>query len=141
MLENFKNTSLLSKIVYLFALLVFLGWSLPTMLTYFSNEKAFEKSQTEINRLSSQFGLNHQTVIFDSKAFKESTEAKFEACKVLPLENSQYSVTIKMKREDIEAFNKFIETLSLRYYVNVKAPLTFEAKDEMVTAKMIVVAL
>jgi len=141
MLKNLKSSSLGTKIVYLLTLLILLGWSVPTMLTYFSNEKAFEKNQTEINRLSSKFGLNYQTVIFDSKAFKESTEATFEECNVLPLENSQYSVTIKMKRENIEAFNQFIETLSLRYYVKVKAPLTFEAKDEMVTAKMTVVAL
>jgi len=111
------------------------------MLTYFSNEKVYEKSQTEINSFFSKFELNHQTVAFDSKVFKESTEAKFKECNVLPLEKSQYSVTIKMKREDIEAFNKFIETLSLRYYVKVKAPLTFEAKDEMVTAKMTLEAL
>ena len=141
MLKNLKSSSIGTKIVYLLTLLILLGWSVPTMFTYFSNEKTFEKSQTEINRLSSKFGLNHQTVTFDSKAFKESTEATFEECNVLPLENSQYSVTIKMKRENIEAFNKFIETLSLRYYVKVKAPLTFEAKDEMVTAKMTVVAL
>jgi len=141
MLKNLKSSSIGTKIVYLLTLLILLGWSIPTMFTYFSNEKTFEKSQTEINRLSSKLELNHQTVTFDSKAFKESTEATFEACNVLPLENGQYSVTIKMKREDIEAFNKFIKSLSLRYYVKVQAPLTFEAKDEMVTAKMIVVAL
>ena len=141
MLKNLKNSSLGTKIVYLLTLLILLGWSVPTMFTYFSNEKTFEKTETEINRLSSKFGLNYQTVTFDSKVFKESTEEKFEACNVLPLENSQYSVTLKMKREDIEAFNKFIKSLSLRYYVKVKAPLTFEAKDEVLMAKMTLEAL
>lgn len=141
MLEKIKNTSLITKILYVLALVLFLVWVIPSMVSYYSNVNKYESNMKEIRQLSSKHGLSSNAQVFSVDTFKERTETLFTRVSVEEKGNNKHNVTIRMKREDIKAFHTFIETLSLRYLVQIVGALEFEENEDILTAKFTLVNL
>ena len=138
MLENFKNQSIVTKVLYLLAILLFILWVIPSMVSYYSDIEHYKGSKQEISKLSSKYGVDSQTQLFSKELFQKNTEKIFEKVIVQNLDEKRYSIEIEMKREDLKNFHNFIDTLSLRYYVQIEGELKFKAKDDTVHASFII---
>ncbi len=138
MLENLKNQSMVTKILYLLALLLFIAWVIPTMLSYYSNMERYQDSKQEISKLLSKYKIDRETQPFTKELFQQTTESIFDKVEVKRLDSNRYHIDIEMKREDLKNFHNFIDTLSLRYYVQIDGELKFEAKEDTVYASFIV---
>ena len=138
MLENLKNQSMVTKILYLLALLLFIVWVIPTMFSYYSNMEHYQESKQEIAQLLSKYRIDGETQPFTKELFQQTTERMFDKVVVKKLDSNRYHIDIEMKREDLKNFHNFIDTLSLRYYVQIDGELKFKAKDDTVHASFIV---
>ena len=138
MLENLKNQSMVTKILYLLALLLFILWVIPSMVSYYSDMEQYKGSQQEIAKLSSKYGVDDKTQPFSKELFQQNVEVLFEKVTVKRLDEKRYSIDIKMKREDLKSFHNFIDTLSLRYYVQIDGELKFRAKDDVVNVSFVI---
>ncbi len=138
MLETLKKQSTVTKILYLLAILIFLGWVIPTMLTYYSNVNRYEKNQKSIEKLFQEYGLKSETKLFNKELFKEETEQLFKKVNVSELDSNRYKIEINLKKENLKSFHNFIDTLSLRYFVQIEGDLNFKAKDETITVSFII---
>ena len=138
MLENLKNQSMVTKILYLLALLLFILWVIPSMVSYYSDMEQYKGSQQEIAKLSSKYGVDVDTQLFSKELFQQHTETIFEKVTVENLNEKRYRIDIEMKQEDLKNFHNFIDTLSLRYYVQIEGDLKFKAKDDSVNASFVI---
>ena len=136
MLESLKNQSIVTKTLYLLALLLFILWVIPSMVSYYSDMEQYKSSQQEIVKLASKYGVDSQTQPFSQEQFYKDTDKIFEKVTVKKLDEKRYS--IEMKREDLNSFYNFINTLSLRYYVQIDGELKFKAKDDIVNVSFII---
>ncbi len=138
MLENLKNQSMVTKILYLLSLLLFILWVIPSMVSYYSDMEQYKGSQQEIAKLASKYGVNDKTQTFSKELFEQNVETLFERVTVKRVDEKRYSIDIKMKREDLKSFHNFIDTLSLRYYVQIDGELKFKAKDDDVNVSFVI---
>ena len=141
MLENLKNQSIVTKILYLLALLLFVFWVIPSMVSYYSDMENYKESKQEIIKLSSKYGVDANTKVFSKEMFQENTEKIFQKVTVENLDEKRYIIDITMKKEDLKNFHNFIDTLSLRYYVQIDGELKFIAKDDTVNVSFIILKL
>ena len=130
MFKKIKQISLVTKILYLLAVVLFFVWTLPTILSYYSNHNKYEKKLNEINEISSKYGLSSKAQPFSVDAFTKSLKTIFLDVTVAPKEEGNYDVDIKIRKEDLKEFHTFIETLSLRYLVQIEDNLVFKANDD-----------
>ena len=138
MLESLKNQSMVTKVVYLLALLLFILWVIPSMVSYYSDMENYKGSQQEIAKLSSKYSVDVDTKVFSKELFQENTEKIFKKVTVEKLDKKQYIINIIMKKEELKNFHNFIDTLSLRYYVQIEGQLKFNAKDDVVNISFVI---
>ncbi|CAA6827479.1 MAG: Unknown protein, partial [uncultured Sulfurovum sp.] len=113
MLEKFKNTSLVTKLLYLLALILFVAWVIPQMSSYYSSVNSYEQHLQELRNTSSKHGINEKPRKFSEALFKKDTELLFSKVTTQPLEEKQYIINIQLKKEDLKKFHTFLDTLSL----------------------------
>jgi len=136
MLESIKNSSLLTKILYIFAFILFVLWVIPTIKSYYANVNSYEKNIKELENISSKHGVLTKTQKFSESSFQQNSELIFSKVKIKNIGKKLYEVYITMKKEDLINFHTFIETISLRYYVKIKNDLEFKTEDETIHVKM-----
>ena len=130
MLQKFKNISLLTKVLYILALLVLLLWVVPTALNYYSNVGKYQENTGEISVLSQKYAIDAEAQPFNANTFKEEVEKEFSSVMVTSINDKRHDIVIKMKREEIPNFHKFLETISLRYLVEIEGALEFTSTEE-----------
>ena len=135
-----KNTSFITKLLYLLALIIFIAWIIPTMNAYYSNINTYKENKEKLNNLAIKHSLSTETQKFSTKVFKQKSELLFSKVEVKDIGEKIYEVHITMKKEDLKSFHTFIETISLRYYVEITKELELTTEDEVITAKMILKA-
>ena len=140
MLEKLKNLSTITKGFYLFALILFITWVIPTIGNYYDNIKTYQESSKELERLSSEYELSTQEEKFSEDSFIKQAKPLFSYVAINALDKKKYEVTIRMKPEDLKKFYNFIETISLRYPVKLKDDLNFTINNKIITAKMQLIA-
>ncbi|CAA6826513.1 MAG: Unknown protein [uncultured Sulfurovum sp.] len=140
MLRNMKKSSLMTKLLYLFAFIVFAVWVLPKISAYYNNLNSYKKSLQELKKISTEHDVSTQTQKFSESVFKQKSELLFSKVSLKDLANNKYEVNITMKKEDLQTFHTFIETISLRYYVEIKDSLDFKTEDEVINVRMILKA-
>jgi len=137
MSEKFKKISTITKLFYLLALILFLAWVVPSIMSYYNNVKTYQKSSKEIESLASKYELSTQGEKFSKASFLKYVQSLFSKVNLKPLtQKNKYELTIKLKPEELKKFYNFIETLSLRFRVKLKDHLSFDIKDKIITAKM-----
>lgn len=137
MLTKFKNLSFMTKILYLFTIIVFAVWLVPQMKNYYDNVAKYQQSVQSLEDISTTHGLNLNTKKFSKELFKQDNEVLFSKVTVENIDPTTYIVNIDMKKESLQNFHTFIETLSLKYYVKIEDALEFETKDESISVTMI----
>lgn len=136
MLETIKDSSFMTKLLYIFAFLIFVAWVIPKISTYYTNVNNYKKSIKEIEDISSKHGLSSKTQKFSETIFKQNSELIFSNIDIKNLAEKTYEVQITIKKEDLKNFHTFIETISLRYYVVIKDALEFTTEEEVIKIKM-----
>jgi len=140
MSEKIKNLSTITKLFFLFALLLFIIWVIPAISSYYGNVNNYQKSSKELKTLALKYDITTQTEKFSEANFKKYASSLFSKVLLKNLGNQQYEVVINMKEEDSKTFRTFVETLSLRYYVKLKDHLEFTVKDKIITVRMQLIA-
>jgi hypothetical protein len=136
MLEKIKSSSLMTKLLYIFAFILFAVWVLPKISSYYTNVNSYQQSIQELESISSKHGLSIKTQKFSESSFKQTIELLFSKVEIKNLDEELYAVHITMKKEDLKSFHTFIETLSLRYYVEIKDDIEFKTEAETVNVVM-----
>ena len=136
MLEKLKNISIITKLFYLFAVILFIVWVIPEITSYYSNVKSYQDNNKKIKALSLKYDITKKTEKFSEATFLKKTKLLFSHVTVKNLGNKKYEILINMKEKDLKKFRNFIETLSLHYYVKLKDNLEFNIKDKTITAKI-----
>jgi len=140
MLEKIKKISTITKIFYLFALILFIAWVVPSISSYYGNVKTYKKSNAEIESLTSKYNIAIQEEKFSEASFIKDTKLLFSKVTIKPFGENKYSVMIKMKLEDLKKFYNFVETISLRYPVKLKDDLKITVNDDIITINMQLIA-
>jgi len=140
MSEKLKSISTITKIFYLFALILFILWVVPSISNYYGNVKTYKKNSKEIETLSSRYDLPTEGEKFSEALFIKKSKSLFSHVVVRPLGKNKYEVSISMKPEDLKSFYNFIETISLRYRVKLKDDLKITIKNNIITVKMQLIA-
>ena len=136
MSEKLKNLSTITKIFYLFALILFIAWVIPSISSYYSNVSTYKKNIEELKNVSSKYGIETQAKKFSENDFLKDTQLLFSQVRLKSLGEKKHELTISMTQEDLKKFRTFIETISLRYYVKLNDNLEFTVKDKIITVKM-----
>ena len=129
MLLKIKNLSMLNKILFFISLLLLFIWVIPTMISYYKDVQQYDIKNKELQSISMKNDISGEAKVFNTQEFKTEMEELFSSVNISSLKDNRYEVNIAMDRGDIEKFNKFLETLSLRYLVKVVGPLNFEEKS------------
>jgi hypothetical protein len=142
MINKIKNLPLMTKVLYILTFLLFIIWVLPTVNGYFSNVSKYEQSKQELESISSKYGIATTTEKFTEEAFKHQAESLFSSVEVQALNSKTYKIKISMKQEDLKKFHTMLETLALKYYVQVDKRLEFKTEgDDIIYANFTLKAL
>jgi hypothetical protein len=136
----FKSGGLLTKLILILSLVTLIAWAIPTMLNYYKSVESYGTKKNELQEARIKYNIIQDAQTMKIDDFKKEVDALFSDVTIKPQPNPQggYGVTIQIDKDKIEAFNHFIETLSLRYLVRIKDnELHFEEKDKLIEVKFI----
>jgi len=136
MISRFKNLSLLSKSIFFLSLLLLIIWVIPTMVNYYSNVQKYDEKVQKLQVIASENGVEGEVQVFNKETFKEDTEHLFSKVSIKSTGESLHTIVMEMEKDKVTEFNRFLETLSLRYLVKVEGALAFEEKDKILQVKM-----
>jgi len=136
MLKGLKELPLISKILFVISLAILFAWVIPSMVNYFTNVQAEELKHSELQRSASKYGIVGSAKPFNKERFIQETMQRVSKTTVEPIGDKSYEVTILLEKNKIDNFNTFLETLSLKYLVEIISPLKFEEKDKLIEVKM-----
>ena len=136
MLRGLRELPLISKILFIISLLVLFLWVIPSMYNYFKNVQAEESKISTLQKTASKYGIAGNAKKFDKESFIQSAEESFSKAVVEFTGDKAYDVTIEVSKDEIDTFTTFLETLSLRYLVEIAGPLKLEEKDKIIEIKM-----
>ena len=138
MFKSIKKLPIITKLLYLLTLIIFIIWVIPSIILYMTNLNNYETRTQALNNVSSKYAITAQTKKFSEANFKEDNKLLFSQVEIKKLDEKSYRIDINMKKENLKSFKKFLETLSLRYYLKVSKPLEFKIKNELITVKIMV---
>jgi len=141
MIDKIKSLPTMTKVLYVITFLLFIVWVLPTANSYFSNLSKYNTNMEEIKSISSKYGINKNAQKFSKESFKQNYQSLFTKIEVQELGNKLYLIHIEMKKEDLNKFHSFIETLALKYYVQLEENLEFITKDSAINVSFKLKAL
>lgn len=136
MFAGLKNLSLMSKVLFLFSLVVLFVWVIPSMINYYENVQKYELKVKELQQISSKYGIEEEAQPFTVEGFKKDTTSLSSTVDIVSPEAKVYNLTMQIDKDKIANFNSFLETLSLRYLVQIDGVLQFEEKDKVLEVKM-----
>jgi hypothetical protein len=136
MLAGLKQLPLVSKIIFIISLVILFAWVIPTMVNYFKNVQDQEQQVLELQKNFSKYGIKSEdTKVFNKENFIQDALDYVSKASVDSLDDKSYSLKLEVDKGKIGDFNKFLETLSLRYLIKVTSPLKFEEKDKYIEVK------
>ena len=137
MLAGLKQLSLVSKIIFIISLIILFAWVIPTMVNYFKNVQTQEQQVVELQKNSSKYGISAgNTKKFNEESFIQDALNSVSKASVKSLDDKSYALKVEVEKGKIGDFNKFLESLSLRYLVKVTSPITFKEQDKHIEVTM-----
>ena len=128
----------MTKVWFVVSLLVLLLWVIPTMVSYYKNQKVYSTKVEELQQLDKRVGAKLDAKPFHSEVFKVDAEDSFDKVQVSSIENNAYEVMIDMNSEKISTFHTFLNNLSLNYAVSVEDNIVYEELNNSIRVKMVV---
>jgi hypothetical protein len=136
MLAGLKQLPFVSKIIFIISLIILFVWVIPSMVNYFKIVQTQEQQITELQKNRLKYGLTGDVKRFNKESFIEDSLTVFSKVLVEPLSDKSYALRAEVEKGKIDDFNKFLETLSLRYLVKVTSPITFKEENKSIEIKM-----
>ncbi len=136
MLAGLKQLSLISKILFIISLIILFVWVIPTMVNYFKNVQTQEQQINALQKNASKYGISGNAKKFNKENFVQDALKNVSKASVESLDDKSYAIKLEVEKDKITHFNKFLETLSLRYLVKVITPITFKEKEKFIEIKM-----
>jgi hypothetical protein len=105
------------------------------MSNYYENIESYHTKKSELQEARVKFNIHQDAQIFQLENFQQELESIASDVKILPKgeEKKNYLIEIKIDKNKIKKFNKFIETLSLRYLVKIEGnQLNFKEKEQYI---------
>jgi len=137
MLAGLKQLPLVSKVIFILSLIILFAWVIPTMVNYFKDVQTQEQQISELQKNSSKYGISSgDTKKFNEESFIQDALNSVSKASVDSLDNKSHKVRLEVEKAKIGDFNKFLETLSLRYLVKVTSPITFKEQDKHIEVTM-----
>ncbi|HHD75569.1 MAG TPA: hypothetical protein ENK95_01940 [Campylobacterales bacterium] len=141
MINKIKNLPTMTKVLYVITFLLFIAWVLPTANRYFSNLNKYQTDLQEIENISSKYDIDTPVQKFSKENFKQTYQVLFTKIEIQDLGDKLYLVDIEMKKEDLNKFHSFLETLALKYYVQIEEGLAFTTKENAINVRFKLKAL
>ena len=137
-MKKLKTISLMTKIWFVVSLLILLLWVIPTMVTFYKNQKIYETKVEELNILDKREGARLEAKAFHVGVFEKDVKKYFSSVEVYSIANNAYDVEIIMGKGKITTFNSFLKKISLEYAISIEDNLIFkEISDESISVKMV----
>lgn len=141
MLTKLKNLSFMTKLLYLASIIVFALWVIPQMQTYYTNVNKYKQRVQALENISTNYNIELNTKAFSKELFKKNSELLFEKVEIDDLDDGTHRVNISIKKEDLKSFHTFLETLALKYYVEIEEDLLFQIEAETIKIRMMLKAV
>lgn len=138
MIKALQNISPLIKLSFILSLIILAVWVIPTMVSFYKNEKIYTQKADHLASLDHRVGVQPNTKPFHTEVFKTDAEEIFNQVNVTSTNNDAYEVTITMSSDKIGLFYPYLENLSLNYAVVVENKIAFEESNNSYTVKLIV---
>jgi len=140
-LTKLKNLSFMTKLLYLASIIVFALWVIPQMQTYYTNVNKYKQRVQALENISTNYNIELNTKEFSKELFKKNSELLFEKVEIDDLDDGTHRVNISIKKEDLKSFHTFLETLALKYYVEIEEDLLFQIEAETIKIRMMLKAV
>jgi len=140
-LTKLKNLSFMTKLLYLASIIVFALWVIPQMQTYYTNVNKYKQRVQALENISTNYNIELNTKAFSKELFKKNSELLFEKVEIDDLDDGTHRVNISIKKEDLKSFHTFLETLALKYYVEIEEDLLFQIEAETIKIRMMLKAV
>jgi len=127
----------MTKIWFVVSLLILFAWVIPTMVSYYKNQKLYNQKEELLNNLDYREGAQLEAKPFHSEVFKNDAKKYFEKVEVSSMDNDAYEVHIAMDKAKIGMFSSFLKNLSMDYAVRVEDGILFEDSNESINITMI----
>ncbi|HHH19007.1 MAG TPA: hypothetical protein ENK86_00630 [Campylobacterales bacterium] len=138
MIRSFRSVSPLFKLSFIVSLLLLLLWVIPSMVSYYKNQKLYGQKVETLAALDKRVGAQLDAKPFHSEVFKVDAEASFDKVDVTAIENNMYRIMLEVDGAKISSFYTYLQNLSLNYAVSVVEPLIFEDKKGKIRITMVV---
>jgi len=132
-----KSLSLMTKLLFVVSLLLLFLWVIPTMVSYYKNEKIYNQKIAELEKLDTR-EVHSEVKRFHAEVFKIDAETYFDKVSVTSIPNNKYKIDILFKKEAIPKFNAFLRDLSLNYRVSLDDKLVYKDVNKLLKVTMIV---
>jgi hypothetical protein len=137
MSNGLKSISPITKILFIISLLLLFLWVIPTMVSYYKNEKLYNQKVVELEKLDTR-EITSQAKAFHAEVFKIDAENYFDKVTVTSIPNNKYKIDIILKKESLPKFHSFLKDLSLNYKVSLEDKLIYEDINNSLKITMIV---
>ncbi|NOZ90981.1 MAG: hypothetical protein GXO60_06825 [Epsilonproteobacteria bacterium] len=134
--NGLKSLSPITKILFAISLLLLFAWVIPSMVSYYKNEKLYKQKSTELEKLDKR-EITSEAKVFHAEVFKIDAENYFDKVVVIPIQNNKYKIEITLKKEALPKFHTFLKNLSLNYKVEVDDNLVYEDINKSLKITMI----
>ncbi|MCK4441102.1 MAG: hypothetical protein KAU90_03790 [Sulfurovaceae bacterium] len=137
MSTGFKSLSPMTKILFVVSLLLLFLWVIPTMISYYKNEKIYNQKSSELEKLDTR-EVNSEVKRFHTEVFKIDAETYFDKVSVTSIPNNKYKIIINFIKDDLPKFHAFLRDLSLNYRVSIDDNLIYKDVNKSLQVTMIV---
>ena len=132
-----KTLSPMTKILFIISLVVLLLWVIPTMVSFYKNQKLYTQKVSQIEMLDKRenpLDAKH----FHSEVFRADAENFFDKVEVLSAPDNLYNVTFLFKKEILSTFHTFLKNISLNYKVSIEESVIYEEVDKSMRVNIVV---
>ncbi len=137
-MNKLKSISPMTAIWFVVSLLVLLLWVIPTMVSYYKNQKIYNQKVEILNTLDHREGAQLEAKPFHSEVFRLDAEKYFDKVEVTSVANDKYEVLIHLNKVKLDAFYDFLKNLSLNYAVSIDDNLIYEDNNDSMHVKMVI---
>ncbi len=132
-----KKISPITKIFFIFSILVLFLWVIPTAITYYKNKNIYIQKVSQLEKLDNR-EIPSDTKPFHSEVFKADAKNYFDKVNIISIPNNEYNVTISFNIDRLPKFYNFLKNISLNYKVSIEDKLLFQEKNKILKVNMIV---
>ncbi len=137
MSNRLKKISPITKIFFIFSILVLFLWVVPTAISYYKNKNIYAQKVSQLEKLDSR-EIPADVKPFHSEVFKTDAKNYFDNIEIVSIPNNEYNITIAFNIDKLPKFYNFLKNISLNYKISLEDKLLYKDKEKKIKVNMIV---